>query len=206
MVGLTRKVDLHWFWKYVSLAWKKSLIEQNKLKYVLIALKQPFLECFHLEFKREVRKYEFDEQRQRSHEPEKGHCCREKEATREKISKGKGRQKGICNVSKSFKRKSEWSISAVNDDVWLYCHLGQPIWLTSFQSHHYHRKEIIPSNEIHFLLGWLSYKTYDNLEIQKNPGMVNSIYEEKICFIKEESIDFDGIAVASWHLICGVGC
>ena len=66
-----------------------------------------------------------------------------------------------------------------------------------FQSHHYHRKEIIPSNEIHFLLGWLSYKTYDNLEIQKNLGMVNSIYEEKICFIKEESIDFDGIAVAS---------
>ena len=133
-------------------------------------------------------KYELDEQRQQSHEPEKGHCCREKEATREKISKGKGRQKGICNVSKSFKRKYEWSISAVNDDVWLYCHLGQPICLTSFQSHHYHRKEIIPSNEIHFLLGWLSYKTYDNLEIQKNLGMVNSIYEEKICFIKEESI------------------
>ena len=79
-----------------------------------------------------TRVLELDEQRQQSHEPEKGHCCREKETTREKISKGKGRQKGICNVSKSFKRKYEWSISAVNDDVWLYCHLGQPIWLTSF--------------------------------------------------------------------------
>ena len=66
-----------------------------------------------------------------------------------------------------------------------------------FQSHHYHRKEIIPSNEILLLLGWLSYKTSDNLEIQKNLGMVNSIYEVKKCFIKEDSVHFDGIAVAS---------
>ena len=42
-----------------------------------------------------TRVLELDEQRQQSHEPEKGHCCREKEATREKISKGKGSQKVI---------------------------------------------------------------------------------------------------------------
>ena len=46
-----------------------------------------------------TRVLELDEQRQQSHEPKKGHCCREKETTREKISKGRGRQKGICNVS-----------------------------------------------------------------------------------------------------------
>ena len=67
-----------------------------------------------------TRVLELDEQRQQSHEPEKGPCCREKEATREKISKGKGHQKEICNVSKSFKRKY---ITDVNDDVWLCCHL-----------------------------------------------------------------------------------
>ena len=48
----------------------------------------------------------------------------------------------------------------------------------------------------YFSLGWLLYKTSDNLEIQKNLGTVNSIYEVKICFIKEDSVHFDGIAVA----------